>query len=307
MQTHMHGDAHSHDPWQGIILKLLSVFLFCLMALQVKLLNGTYPTSEIVFSRSFFAIFPLLPMVVAAGGYKVLRIKSARGLMLRNCVGLGAMVLTFYALPHVPLATFTAIQFTMPLFVVVLAALFLREQLTGARLGAVIAGFIGVLIILRPTPGGYDFYSGMALLAAFFVAMVTVILRQLTATENSLSIVFWFTTFCIACSGVALLFEFRMPDLHDGLLLVGSGLSGGVAQVMLTQAYRFGQVSLLTSFEYSGIIWATGFQLLFWNKFPDLQVFIGTFIIIGAGLYLLRHATRAVKRAGLSSAEGKPC
>lgn len=299
--------SHSHDPRQGIILKILSVLLFSLMALQVKLLSPGYPTSEIVFSRSFFALFPLIPLVMMAGGVEVLRIKSLKGQTIRNCVGLLAMVLTFYSLPHVPLATFTSIQFTMPLFVVVLAALFLKEQLTGARLGAVLLGFVGVLVILRPTEGGYDFFALMALAAALGVAAVTVILRQLTATENSISIVFWFTLFCTVASGLWLSTEFRMPNLHDALLLIGSGLSGGAAQVLLTQAYRFGQVSLLTAFEYTGIIWATGFELLFWGKIPDFPVFIGAAIIIGSGLYLLRHATRAVKRADLSSAGGKPC
>lgn len=300
--TALHHSAHSHDPKQGIALKLLSVFLFCLMALQVKLLDGGYPTSEIVFSRSFFALFPLLPLVWAAGGRKILRPQSWRGQLARNTAGLTAMVLTFYSLPHVPLATFTAIQFTMPLFVVVLAAVFLKEQLTGTRLAAVLLGFVGVLIILRPTQSAHDFYAFVALLAAFGVAMVTVILRQLTATENSISIVFWFTLFCAALSGLWLLTEFQVPSLHDALLLVGSGLSGGAAQVLLTQAYRYGQVSLLTAFEYTGIIWATGFEIFFWHKVPDFPVFIGAAIVISAGLYLLRHTTHSRLHTAPSSA-----
>lgn len=302
-----HHSSHAHDPRQGILLKILSVLLFSLMSLQVKLLHQTYPTSEIVFARSFFALFPLIPLVLMAGGWAALRVNSYKGQTVRNCVGLFAMILTFYSLPHVPLATFTTIQFTMPLFVVVLAALFLKEKLSGARLGAVLLGFAGVLVVLRPQVGGYDYFSMMALLAAFFVAIVTVILRRLTATENSVSIVFWFTLFCAVLSGCALLLEYRQPDLHDALLLIGSGLSGGAAQVLLTQSYRFGQVSLLAAFEYTGLLWATLFELYFWNKWPDFYVLAGAVIIIGAGLYLISHSTRALRQAGLSSAGGKPC
>lgn len=299
--------SHAHDPMQGIVLKLLSVLLFAFMALQIKLLEGSYHTSEVIFARSFFALFTLLPLLAAAGGTAILKPSSPKGILIRSVAGMMAMTLSFYSLPHVPLATFTAIQFTMPLFVVILASLFLKERLTGTRLGAVLLGFVGVLIILRPASGGYDFYALVTLGAAFGVATVTVILRQLTATENSISIVFWFTLFCTCVSGLWLLTEYRQPSLHDALLLIGSGLSGGAGQVLLTQAYRFGQVSMLTAFEYTGIIWATGFELLFWHRIPDLQVFIGTAIIIGTGLYLLRHATQAVKDAAPSSASGKPC
>ncbi len=298
---------HTHDPRRGIILKLVSVLLFCLMNLLIKLLEGTYPTSEIIFARSFFALFPLIPLVIIAGGLAALKVKSWQGQLIRSAVGLLAMVLTFYSLPHVPMTTFTTIFFTMPLFVVVLAALFLREKLSGARLGAVLIGFIGVLIVLRPDVGGYDYYVLIALIASFFVAIVTVLIRKLTATENSIAIVFWFTAFCTITSGAMMMTEFVKPNLHDGLLLIGSGISGGIAQVLLTQAYRYGQVSILTSFEYTAIIWATLFEVYFWDKWPDLYVFIGAGIIIGSGLYLLRHATKAVKRADLSSADGKPC
>jgi len=289
---------HTHDPRQGISLKLLSVFLFCLMNVQIKLLHGEYPTSQIVFSRSFFALFPLIPLVMAAGGLMALKVKSWKGQTIRNFVGLTAMVLTFYALPHIPLATFTTILFTMPLFVVVLAALILKEPLSGGRLGAVLVGFAGVMIVLRPTMH-MDFYALMALTAAFFVAIVTVIIRQLTATENSIAIVFWFTLFCTIASGLLMLTGFKMPDLHDALLLVGCGLSGGAGQVLLTQAYRFGHVSVLTAFEYTGLIWAVLAELYFWNIFPDLYTFLGAGIIISSGLYLMRHATRPHARPAL--------
>ena len=302
MQPLSHHSTHSHNPQQGIILKLLSVLLFGLMTLQVKLLSESYPTSQIVFSRSFFALFPLLPLIIMAGGLKALRIKSLAGQTLRNCVGLTAMILTFYSLPHVPLATFTTIQFTMPLFVVLLAALFLHEKLSGGRLAAVLAGFIGVLIVLRPEVGGYDFYALVALAAAFFVAIVTVTIRYLTATESSIAIVFWFTLFCTVTSGAYMMTEYQQPGLHDALLLIGSGLAGGAGQVLLTQAYRYGQVSLLTAFEYTGIVWAVLFELYFWDMWPDIYVLLGATIIIGAGLHLLRHATRTEKKAGINAA-----
>jgi drug/metabolite transporter (DMT)-like permease len=298
--------THIHDLRRAVTLKLLSVFVFCLMAVCIKLLEHTYPTSQIVFCRSFFAIFPLLPLIWLAG-QKSLMTKKPLAHLIRGAIGLAAMVATFYSLPRLPLATFTTIGFTMPLFVVLLAAVYLKEKMSAARLLALLVGFAGVLLVLRPESGFIGYAALIALLSAFLIAVVTVVIRQLTATENSLTIVVWFTLLSTAASGLWMAFEYVTPSWQDGWLLVGSGILGGLGQVLLTQSYRYGQVSILTAFEYTALIWAGLFGYLFWQEIPDKLTFAGAAIIILSGLYVLTHATRAQKRAALSSAASKPC
>lgn len=281
--------SHVHDPMRGIALKLVSVMFFGLMALCVKLLDGTYPTSEIVFARSLFALLPLLPLLWLAGR-QVLHTRRPLGHLLRGLIGLTAMFTTFYVIPKLPLATFTTISFTMPLFVAVLAAFVLREHLNRHKLAAVLIGFAGILLVLRPGAGLADPASLLALLTAFLVAIIAILIRQLTATENSLSIVLWFTLLCTLLSGSVALFEYIPPSVHDGLLMAGSGLFGGLGQVLLTQSYRYGQVSILTALEYTGLLWAVLFDYLFWREVPDFMTLLGASVIIGSGLYILHQA-----------------
>jgi drug/metabolite transporter (DMT)-like permease len=301
MTSRIPDSLHHHDPVKGLVFKLVSVFFFSLMGLQIKLLEQAYPTSQILFSRSAFALIPLVPLIFFSGGWAILKVRSPRALLLRNMVGFVAMILTFWSLPHVPLATFTAIQFTMPLFAAVLAALFIGERMSSSRLLTVITGFAGALLILRPSSATHDFFMGIALLAAFVISISTIILRRLTATERGLAIVFWFTVFSMSVSGLWMLTGYIRPTLHDAILLVGSGLAGGMGQVLLTHSYRFGQVSLLTAFEYTGLIWASLFELIFWNQLPDLQVFAGAAIIILSGLALLRQERKNRKLANVLS------
>lgn len=287
---------HSHNPRKAIILKLVSVFMFSLMAGAVKLLEGKYPTNQLVFARAFFGLFPLIPLVYSAG-LATLRPRRISSHLIRGTVGITAMCLTFYALPRLPLATFTTISFSMPLFVAVLAALYLKEKLTKGGIAALIIGFIGVLVVLRPPEGFGNTAALVAIASAFMVAVVTVVIRQLTATENSLAIVFWFTTLCAASSGALTLFYHIPPiSLHDGLLLVASGLFGGTGQVLLTQSYRFGQVSSLAVLEYTGLVWAILISFLSWGETPDLFMLAGAAIIIGAGSYTMHNSTHGLKK-----------
>ncbi len=298
--------THVHDPRRAIALKLVSVFLFTLMGVLIKLLDGHYPTSQVVFARSFFALIPL-GLIVLMVGPKALRTRRPLGHLGRGLLGLTAMIASFYALPRLPLATFTTISFTMPLFGAALAALVLKEKLSRHNLIALLIGFCGVLLVLRPDLGSPGQAELVALASALLVAVVTVVVRQLTATENSISIAVWFTVFCTLASGSLMAFEFVLPSRHDAVVLVLIGLIGGVGQIALTQSFRYGQVALLGAFEYTSLIWASLLGYFFWQEIPTLSIVSGAAIIMLSGLYMLTHATRAMRRAALSSATSKPC
>lgn len=282
------GAGHSHNPKRGILLKLVSVLCFAVMAAQVKLLAHHYPVGELLFARSFFGAIPLIPLVIAAGGLKILHTTRLPTHITRSLIGLTAMSCTFYALPRLPLATMTAFQFTMPLFGTLLGLLWLHEKLSLTRGLAVLAGFGGVLMVLRPPDGADTLAALIALCAAFLVAVITILIRQLTATEPGLRVVTYFTLICSTLSALMLPFDFVMPDGHDALLLIGTGLFGGLGQVLMTQSYRYAQVGVLAIFEYTGLLWAGLFGYLLWGDIPVLLEIAGAVVICGAGIVVLR-------------------
>jgi drug/metabolite transporter (DMT)-like permease len=297
---------HIHDPKRAIALRLASIFLFTSMAACIKLCEQKYPTSQIVFFRSFFALFPLLPLIYLAG-LKSLHTKRPLGHLGRGILGLAAMSATFFALPRLELATYITLNFTMPLFAAVLAVLWLKEKLKPSQALALLCGFAGVLLILRPDLGLANYAVLVALLGAFLVAIVMIVVRQLTATENSLSIVVWFTLFCTAVSAAVMAFEFVPLTLRDVLLLSSAGLIGGIAQIWLTQSFRYGNVSQLGGLEYTGLLWATLFGYFLWQEVPDSYTLIGAGIIIASGLYMASHATRSQRRLSAVEAAGRVC
>lgn len=276
------------------------------MAACIKLCEQKYPTSQIVFFRSFFALFPLLPLIYLAG-MKSLHTRRPWGHLGRGIIGLLAMTASFFALPRLELATYITINFTVPLFAAVLAVIWLKEKLRFAQSIALLCGFAGVLLVLRPDLGSANYAALVSLLASFLVGIVMVVVRQLTATENSLSIVVWFTLFCTLASGAVMAFEFVPLTTRDFLLLSSAGLIGGVAQVWLTQSFRYGNVSQLGGLEYTGLIWASLFGYLLWNEVPDRYTLLGAGIIIASGLFMASHATRGQKRASLVEAAGRVC
>lgn len=305
--SHHHPPAagHHHDPKRGIILKLVSVLCFAVMSVSVKLLSHTYPVGELLFARSFFAIFPLLPLFFLAGGFRLLHTKRLPTHISRSLIGLTAMGCTFYALPRLPLATMTAFQFTMPLFGALLGIFWLKEKANRLRIIAILTGFVGVLMVLRPPNGADTLAAGIALLAAFLVAIIGILIRQLTATEPGLRVVSYFTIITSALSALMLPFDFIMPSGQDAALLVASGLFGGLGQVLMTQSFRYAPVSVLVIFEYTGLLWASLFGYLFWSDLPVPIEIAGALLICAAGVIVLKSESAAAKTPALQVA-GEP-
>lgn len=279
--------SHHHKPRLAMGLKLLSVLAFCVMALCIKMIEGTYSTGEIIFSRSFFGIIPLIPLIWLEGIHSISTRRPWRHFS-RGMMSFAAMSCTFYALPRLPLATFTTISFTMPLFVAVLAAVYLKEQMSLKKAFFLLMGFAGVIIVVQPGHGFMSHAAMIGLLSAFLVAIVTIYIRRLTATEHSLAIVMWFSVSGCILSFIWMIFDFRAPTAFDALMMVMSGLMGGIGQVLLTQSYRFGPVSLLTTLEYSGLLWALFFGYIFRNEIPTHTMLAGALLIIAAGLMVIK-------------------
>lgn len=281
-------------PVKGILLKTASAFIFTIMVTLVKVLSDRLPVGEILFSRNFFALIPVLAMVTWRREWGVaFKTKQPFGHIGRGMLGVASMFLWFTSLSVLPLHDATAISYAAPLITVALAALVLGERVRLHRWSAVGLGLVGILFVLSPHLGENDFNTEMAwgamacLLSAAFMALAMISIRKLTATERTTTIVVYFSIISTVLSLLSLPFGWTMPSAEDAALLVIVGLCGGVGQILLTQAYRFAEASTIAPFDYTTIIWVLIFGVFVFAEIPSIEVIIGSMIVIGAGIFVI--------------------
>ena len=281
----------------AIALKVLSVAIFVTMSSLIKA-TGTLPAGQIVFFRSFFAVFPILFFL---GFRKELRtaFSTARplGHIARGVVGVCSMGLTFFALTRLPLPDAITLNYAQPLLVVVFSSLFLGEPIRIYRWSAVVVGLAGVVIISWPeltllTSGtGFDDQEVLGVLAAFggagCSAVAAILVRSLVHSEKTATIVLWFS---LVASAVALLtvpFGWQALTWQQTLLLVSAGFCGGIGQIFMTSAYRHAEVSTVAPFEYTSMILAIVVGYLAFDDVPTVHMLIGGAIVVGAGIFII--------------------
>ncbi|MDG5489792.1 DMT family transporter [Sphingomonas sp. BGYR3] len=289
----------------GIGLRLLAIFLLSAMTALVKLAvqrGATLP--ETMFYRQLASLPVVLAFVAAGPGLASLRTRRFGAHLRRAVVGTMGMVFTFGSVLLLPLAEATVLSFTVPIFATIMGALFLNERVGVHRWGAVIVGFVGVLIVAQPSGGHFPLVGTVVgPLAALFVAVVAILLRQIGQTEPTGTTVFWFATLSLVPLSIAYAVVARAHDPLTWALLIGTGVIGGMGQLALTGAVRFAPVSAVVPMDYSGLIWAT---LLGWTLFaalPTSTTWLGAPIIIGSGLYI---AWRERRRSAPVTGGGTP-
>ncbi|WP_293904734.1 DMT family transporter [Phenylobacterium sp.] len=278
----------------GIALRVAAMAaLACLSALVKWTGSRGVPVFEIIFFRNFFAFVPLGLYVWRTTGFEVLRTQRPVGHMVRSAIGLAGMVCGFSAVQYLPLTEATALQFTSPLFMTALSALVLSETVGRHRWAAVVAGFIGVLIMARPIPGQIN-VSGVTLgmLSALGAAGAMVTIRQIAATERGPTIVFYFTLGGVVMGLVGSAFHWVVPDPVTLAALVAAGLIGGVGQLLLTEALRNAPVGVIAPFDYTQLVWATIIGFFVWGELPHPLTLVGAVIVAGSGVYILHRELR---------------
>ncbi|ACA19270.1 protein of unknown function DUF6 transmembrane [Methylobacterium sp. 4-46] len=298
--------ASSGRPYLGIGLKVLSALAFTLMSAGVKGLSDRhFPTGEIVFFRSAFAILPLVIWLRWQGSVvEAVRTRNLRGHVLRSLIGACGMFAGFAGLSFLPLSDSIAIGYASPLLVVVLAALVLRERVQGYRWAAVLVGFLGVLIMLAPHlefgAGGAAGSIGalFACLAAVCAAAATIQVRRLTMTERTGAIVLYFFLFTSLLGLSTLVLGWSLPSLPEFGLFVLVGVLGGIGQILLTESYRHGDASLVAPFEYTTMLWSLLIGWFVFGQLPQPAVALGGSIVAAAGVYTVWRERRvALERA----------
>lgn len=307
------GSHHVSNPLVGIGLKIVSVAFFVGMQTCVKA-SGQLPAGQIVFFRSFFAIIPII-IFLAYRKELGTALHTARPLsqIVRGLVGVSAMGLGFFALTRLPLPEAVTLGYAQPLLVVVFSALFLGEVIRTYRWSAVCVGLIGIAIISWPTLtlfrsgaalGDEEFVGVIAVLAAAAISAVAVLLvRDLVRTERAATIVLWFS---LTASGMALFsipFGWQAMNTPQVLLLVLSGIFGGLGQILMTTAYRHAEASTVAPFEYTSMILAIAIGYLAFGDIPTLYTLVGGTIVIGAGIFIVwRERQLGIERQAIVKA-----
>jgi drug/metabolite transporter (DMT)-like permease len=291
-------DEKADHPLLGMGCAIAAFFMFAVMNVFAKKLAAHHSVVEVGFYRNFIAMLPMLFMIYVMGKKEILVIRSnPKGIVIRSVIGTVSLVATFGAFAAMPLADATAFLFTASLIIPVLGYFFLGERVGPYRWGAVLVGFLGVVVMLKPT-GAVNLHGvALALSAATMHATLQTILRALGKTEKPETITFYFVFIGTFVSLIPMPLVFTMPTWSEVPYILGVGISGVLAQMLLSVAYKNAQVSIVTVFNYSGIIWATLFGWLFWNEWPDEAIFIGGFIVIASNVFIVYREQKLARQA----------
>jgi drug/metabolite transporter (DMT)-like permease len=273
----------------GILLTMFSYFLFTLQDASVKWLVVALPVWQILFVRSV----TIFAICVEIGRRPVLRSARhspvLRPLFLRNLLLLAAWLSYYTAARDLGLAELTTLYYASPILITILAVPILKEDVPPLRWIAVLVGFIGVVVATDPLGTGMTLSLPvwLALQAAVFWAISTVLLRKTAMQEVTLVQMTISSGFFIVFTGIAVAVSWVTPSLVDVALMAGTGLIAGIAQYALFEGMRRAPVSMLAPFEYSSLIWAFGIGFLIWGDVPARQVFVGAALIFSAGMIII--------------------
>lgn len=290
-------------PLAGILLRLLTALLLAVMLAGVKLAGqrGVHVV-ESLFYRQIGSVVCATGLVLAGSGFASLRTKRVGAHVGRMAIGMTSMALNFLAILLLPLADATAIGFMVPIFATMLAALVLGEATGRWRWGAVLVGFLGVLLIVHPGQGGVPLTgAAVALAGAGVTAAVTIVIRQLGKTERASTTVFWFAASSLVPLGLLMLHFGRAHDATTFAILAGMALAGGLAQLTLTASLRLAPVALVVPMDYTSLLWAVLLGSWLFAELPSPSVWIGAPVIILSGLVIAWREHHLARRAALEA------
>jgi drug/metabolite transporter (DMT)-like permease len=290
----------------GILCLCLGIFIFSLQDAIIKAVSGDYPLTQVVATRCLVSAPILLAMIHFEGGIGAIISPEFRTLAGRAALLLLAYTTYYMAFPALPLADAVALYFTVPLFTIALAAPLLGEAIGWRRISAVLVGFAGVLVMLRPGEGLFEPAALLSLFAAVTYALAMLLARMVGSSASATVMAFYQNGVYLAGAlGMAAFFHLTgiheashksldflvrpwvWPTLKDFLLLASCGVIAAVAMTLITQAYRVARASVVTSFEYTGMFWAPLWGFLFFGEIPYLTTIAGAALIVVAGLFAL--------------------
>ncbi len=280
---------------QAALLMLGSTSAFALMAIAIRYASATVPTTEVAFFRNFFGLLALLPILLRSGA-GLPRTRNLGRYVVRTVVGLGSMLCAFWAIGHLPLSQAISLSYAAPLFATIAAVIWLGEIVRIRRWMAVSAGFLGVLVILRP---GVAFTAAMLVpvIGALLAALVAIQMKQLSKLDAPDTIVFYTYLLWVPLSLVPALFQWVWPGPTVWLWLIATGVLGTLGQWLWTRALRLGEVSALQPISFVQLPIVVLFGWLLFGEVIDMWTAIGAGIVFGANGYIAHREAVLSRRA----------
>ena len=280
----------------GIGCALVGLFGMAVMDACAKFLGAGYAVSQVILARNGIGALAVLVFVLLSGsGFACLMPRRPLLLALRTLVNLGAAFLFFTGLRYLPLADAFAIAFAAPLFITALSMPVLGERVGLRRWAAVVAGFLGVLVVVQPGTESFRVEALLPLGAALCYALAMLIGRKMTRDMSTAAITFWPCLGLAAITLVMMPFQWQTPTLTDGALFVFMGIIGTGGMALITQGYRYAPAAVIAPFDYSVLIWGVILGWAVWQDIPAPNVWAGAAILVASGLYILHRETRKPK------------
>ena len=276
------------DPRRAAAFVVASAFMFALTGATVKAASVHLPHTEVVFFRSFLGLVALIPWLLRAG-LSGLATQRPGLHLFRGAAGLSAMYCFFYALAHLELATAVLLNYSAPLFIPFIAALWLREPVPALLRWAIPMGFVGIVLILKPGWGVLEPAALLGVAAGVLAAAAFVTIRRLHDTEPTTRIVFYFGVISTIGSALPLFWTWETPEPAVWLLLAGMGMAATGGQLLLTQAYSLAPAAQVGPFTYTVVIFSAVLGWAVWGEVPGWLSAAGAALVILAGMLAIKE------------------
>jgi drug/metabolite transporter (DMT)-like permease len=278
------------DGAKGALCMIAGTLLLTTQDGITKWLAADYHAGEILFYRGFFTFIPIALLVARAGGWRILATRNLKGTLIRAGLGTATSIFVVLSFLFLPLATALAIIFLSPIMLTALSVPLLGERVGWRRWMAVIIGFAGVLIIVRPSAEGVPYFYIFPLVTALLSTLRDVVTRQLRGTENSLSILFYSMLVAILAGGASIpMLGGHWPSLFDWGLLAAAGILVAISHLLTIQALMLAPGGTVAPFRYLSLVWASVIGYGVWGDVPDQWKLAGTALVVGAGLFILHR------------------
>ena len=279
---------------RATILMVVALFLFACMSVFIRLSTNSLPVVEVVFFRNALAVVLLLPLIMHTG-WSSLRMNRPKLFFLRAFINVGGMFAGFTALTLIPLAQVTALSFTGPIFVTIGAVLFLGEVIRARRIAGIIFGFFGTIVILQPGYTEISLGAIMALASTLSIAMASLIVKKLTATETPEASVTWMVVMQSPLALIPAIGVWEWPTLETWGYLWAMALTATIAHLCFTRAFRLVDITALQPLEFIKLPFAVFLAWIVFAEWPDLWTWVGGMVIFASTVYITQREAKAKK------------
>lgn len=275
-----------HIHRNGILLMIIAALFFSFMGALVKFATQRLPSSEAVFFRALVSVIIIFPIMLRK------RVSFVGNnvpiLLLRSAVGFTALCLSFYVTSKIKLADASILNHTSILFVAMLSAVFLKEKVTLNLVIYIVCALIGAVMIVKPQLDVVNIPGLLGLASGFFAAIAYICIKKLHKTDSFFTIVFYFASFSALLSFVLFHHQFILPTGHEWIALIGLGLCGTIAQLLMTYSYKYTDASIVNPYNFTAVLFSATWGGIFWKEILDGWSIMGGVLIIACGIGIMR-------------------